>query len=76
MIELITILITIAGLFIWNRSESMNDWRHMDNKLEAIRNMIHEIHKETDKNIKAIHDEMKDFHNRLIQIEKDKKNGI
>lgn len=62
MIELITILVTIAGLFIWNRSESRNDIRHMDNKLEAIRELSREIHLE-----------MKDFHNRMVEIERSRK---
>ncbi len=53
----------IIPLFLWNRSESRADIRHMDNKVDA-------NHKETSKLIKAIHEEMKDFHNRLYQLEK------
>ena len=63
MIELLATLATIAGLFIWNRSESRNDIRHMDNKLEAIRELSREIHLE-----------IKDFHNRLLDIERRKNN--
>lgn len=51
-------LLTIAGLFIWNRAESRADIRHMDNKLDAIRELTREMHLE-----------MKDFHNRLCIIE-------
>lgn len=40
-----------AGLIIWFRAESRADWRHMDNKLEAA--------------LKAIQEEMKDFHIKL-----------
>jgi hypothetical protein len=50
--------IGVFGLFIWNRAESRSDIRHMDNKLDAIRELTH-----------AIHLEMKDFHNRLCNIE-------
>lgn len=57
-IELITILVTIAGLFIWNRAEARADARHMDTKLEGFRAVID-----------AIKEEMKDFHNRLCDIE-------
>ena len=52
----------IIPLFLWNRSESRADIRHMDSKLESFRS-------ETNAMIKAIYDEMKDFHNRLCVIE-------
>lgn len=52
----------IIPLFLWNRSESRADIRHMDNKLEVYISGIRE-------DIKAVHDEMKDFHNRLCVIE-------
>lgn len=48
----------IVPLFLWNRSESRQDIRHMDSKLESTRELV-----------RAIHDEMKDFHSRLIEIE-------
>ena len=56
--QLLIILLTIAGLFIWNRTESRADIRHMDNKLEYIRSLVN-----------AIHNEMKDFHERLYKLE-------
>lgn len=48
----------IIPLFLWNRGESRADIRHMDNKLESTRELV-----------RAIHDEMKDFHTRLCVIE-------
>ena len=58
----------IIPLFLWNRSESRQDIRHMDAKLEAYMCGIR-------MEIKAIHDEMKDFHARLCKIEeRNKKN--
>ena len=48
----------IIPLFLWNRSESRADIRHMDAKLESTRELV-----------RAIHDEMKDFHSRLCIIE-------
>ena len=48
----------IVPLFLWNRAESRADIRHMDNRLEATRELVH-----------AIHLEMKDFHGRLCIIE-------
>lgn len=53
---------SIIGLFFWNRSESRADIRHMDSKLESTRELV-----------RAIHDEMKDFHNRLCRIEESRK---
>lgn len=44
-----------AGLILWMRSESRSDWRRMDAKLDA--------------SLKAIHEEIKDFHTRLCIIE-------
>ena len=48
----------IIPLFLWNRSESRADIRHMDTKLESTRELV-----------RAIYDEMKDFHGRLCAIE-------
>lgn len=48
----------IIPLFLWNRSESRADIRHMDAKLESTRELV-----------RAIYDETKDFHNRLCAIE-------
>ena len=49
----------LFGCFFWNRSESRADIRHMDAKLDSNRELVH-----------AIHMEMKDFHNRLCDIER------
>jgi len=51
----------VFGCFFWNRSESRADIRHMDAKLESSRDLV-----------RAIHDEMKDFHNRLCRIEENR----
>lgn len=54
-IQILSLFLANAGLIIWFRTESRNDWRHMDNKLDA--------------HITAIREEMKDFHNRLYSLE-------
>ena len=65
--DLIPAVITVLGIFIangalvvplflWNRSESRADIRHMDAKLESNRELV-----------RAIYDEVKDFHNRLAK---------
>lgn len=54
----VTALITIFGVFIanaamvipfflWNRAETRADIRHMDNKLDAIRELTYAIHQDT-----------------------------
>lgn len=56
--QFLILTITILGMFFWNRSESRQDVRHMDTKLESTRELV-----------RAIYDESKDFHNRLCAIE-------
>jgi hypothetical protein len=59
--QVFTLLASNAALFMWARSESRQDCRHLDTKLDAIRELTHEIHLE-----------MKDFHNRLCKIEENR----
>lgn len=58
-LQVFTLFFANAGLIIWFRAESRADWRHMDAKLDA--------------SIKAIQEEMKDFHGRLCKIEESRK---
>ena len=58
-LQIASLFLANAVLIIWFRAESRSDWRHMDNKLDS--------------SIKAIHEEMKDFHKKLIEIETLKK---
>ena len=51
----------IIALFLWTRAEGRADARHTDARLESTRELV-----------RAIHDEVKDFHERLIKIEKAK----
>ena len=59
--QFIIFFLGVGGLFIWNRTESRADIRHMDAKLESNRNLV-----------MAIHEEIRDFHNRLCSIEERK----
>jgi hypothetical protein len=65
-IQLLSLFLANAGLILWFRSESRSDWRHMDNKLDSSIKAIQEDMKVFHSEIR---DEMKDFHNRLIEIE-------
>jgi hypothetical protein len=51
-------LAIILPLWLWNRAESRADIRHIDSRMDAIRELTH-----------AIHLEIKDFHGRLCAIE-------
>lgn len=48
----------IIPLFLWSRAESRSDIRHMDAKIDAYMSGIRQ-------EVRAIQDEMKDFHARL-----------
>jgi len=48
----------IIPLFLWNRSESRADIRHMDTKLESTRELV-----------RAIYEESKSFHEKLYLLE-------
>jgi len=68
-VQFIIFFVGVFGLFIWNRTEGRSDIRHMDNKLDSMRNLVDAVHKETQASIYAMREEMKDFHNRLCSIE-------
>lgn len=66
-----TQVLTIVGgnmaMFLWATRQARTDFLHMDKKFEENR-------KETNQIIKAIQEELRDFHNRLCAIEERKKN--
>ena len=76
-VQFVIFFIGVFGLFIWNRAEARADNRHMDNKLEAQRNLILAVHSETATLIKDLNEkwmqETKDFHGRLVAIEERKR---
>jgi len=57
--QFLILIVTFAGLFFWNRSESRSDNR--------------ELRAETMVILRAIETEMKDFHGRLCAIEESRK---
>ncbi len=64
--QVLTILGGNMALFLWATRQARTDFLHLDRKLEENR-------KETNSVIKAIQEEIKDFHNRLCRIESDRK---
>lgn len=60
--QVLTIVGSNIALFLWARSESRADYRHLEQKtLEMISGIKEDV--------KAMHMEMKDFHGRLCSIE-------
>lgn len=57
--ELLALLITIVSLFLWCRSDAKDDYRQMQQRTEALIDVIRQ----------ESHTEMKDFHGRLCAIE-------
>jgi len=43
-IQVLSLFLANAGLVLWMRSESRSDWRHMDNKVDAIHAEIKDFH--------------------------------
>lgn len=56
------LILTLSGLFFWNRTESRNDARHFDNETKALRREMIDV-------MRSMDQEMKDFHGRLCAIE-------
>ncbi|MEO8253193.1 MAG: hypothetical protein ABI554_02315 [Flavobacterium sp.] len=61
--------IGVFGLFIWNRTESRTDIRHVESILISQRSLIDAIRQDNLDFRKEWMQESKNFHNRLIAIE-------
>jgi len=63
----------IIPLFLWNRSESRSDIKHMDSKLESFRAESGQIIRSIQEEIRDFHQKMaqesREFHGRLCEIE-------
>lgn len=60
--QVLTIAVGNMAMFLWATRQARSDFLHLDRKLEENRKEVTTI-------IKAIQEEMKDFHNRLCTIE-------
>lgn len=60
--QVFTILGGNIAMFLWATRQARSDYLHQDKKLEDHR-------RETNQIIKAIQEEIKDFHNRLFSLE-------
>jgi hypothetical protein len=65
--QVLTVLGGNMAMFLWAVRQGRSDFLHLDKKLDENR-------KETNNLIKAIQEEMKDFHERLFSLEERNKN--
>lgn len=68
-LEFFSLLVTLIGMFFWNRSESRADVRHVEAQLQSNRELIRLIHEDMKAFQLAMAQESKDFHGRLCAIE-------
>ncbi len=64
--QVLTIVASNVGLFLWSRRESKADYRHLQNMIEKISS---DIRKDMQDFKETMHKESKDFHGRLLQLE-------
>jgi hypothetical protein len=64
--EFIILIMTISGLFVWNRTEARSDSRHFASETSQLRREMIDL-------MRSIDVEMKDFHSRLCVIEERRK---
>jgi len=73
LIAIGTLLLTVTGLFIWNRAEGRSDNRTNLILIKDLHERMTENNERTNERIanliEAIHLEMKDFHGRLCSLE-------
>jgi hypothetical protein len=43
-VQILSLFLANAGLIIWFRSESRNDWKYIDAKIDAIHEEIKDFH--------------------------------
>lgn len=67
--QLLVILGTIAGLFLWNRTEGRTDARKNAEETKELRRELIDVMREIRGTIDAMKQESKDFHGRLCAIE-------
>lgn len=67
--QVVTILGGNMALFLWATRQARTDYLHLDKKLDENRKETSQMIKETGQIVKAIQEEIKDFHNRLCIIE-------
>lgn len=60
--ELIAVLVSVAGLFLWGRSESRNDICGLQAEISGVKSSLDSFRQE-------MHQEMRDFHGRLCSLE-------
>lgn len=67
--QVLTIIGGNIGLILWSTRQARTDFLHLDRKLEENRKETTQIVKAIHEEVKAIQEEMRDFHSRLCAIE-------
>jgi len=67
--ETLAVILAMAALFLWVRSEANADRRHISEIQRQDRKDILSLVEAIKDDVRAIKEEMKDFHNRLCAIE-------
>ena len=67
--QFIIMFLGMVGLFAWNRTEARADARHFDARLETARTETNALIEAIRQDVKEFHQEMKNFHGRLCEIE-------
>lgn len=65
-LQILTVVLANFGMWLWARSEANADRRDLQNILKEMKNDSHDFKL-------AMQNEMKDFHYRLLEIEKNRK---
>ena len=72
-LQVLVLFTANAGLILWFRSESREDWKHMDQKMDKMDSEFKEFRElwrqESNRFYEKWHQESKDFHEKLIKIE-------
>lgn len=67
--QVLTIVGANLGMFLWATRQARADFLHSDRKIDENRKETASIVKSMQENLVAIKDDMRDFHNRLCEIE-------
>jgi uncharacterized membrane protein YccC len=79
-VQFIIFFIGVFGLFVWNRTEARTDSRHVENIIQADRNLMMSIREEGiqyREELRTFREQMnnetKEFHQHLLEIERNRR---
>ena len=72
-VQFIIFFIGVGGFWFWHRIESRTENRRIEDWLKSHRELIAEVYKEGQEWRREMYQEQKDFHYRLLEIERARK---